>query len=68
MGILSESAVMIGIEVVDFKGDRWYLSFPEVLDEETKYTQTIWVAAPKRPASLHHYEIIPIPIFMEWWL
>ena len=60
------------IELEDLKGDFWELVF---VNKATCYTNwkgegpvwEIWVFAGVRPRELRMYEIIPIPVFTDWW-
>ena len=59
------------IEVVDFKGDYWLLRFGAVqLHKRTNRHCVLWrvVSGPKfLQTNGARYDIIPTPIFMEWW-
>lgn len=56
------------IEVIDFKGDVWYLDFGTYRPISRKGLQEAWLVISCEPPEIFgDSTIVSVPVFTEWW-
>jgi hypothetical protein len=61
--------VVTTIDIVDFEGDQWKIMVPPVrkIRKNKRGQWTMWALCPVRPLELRPYEMVPFPVFTEFW-
>ncbi len=55
------------ISVTDHLGGEWELIVPMCFIPNRNGLMVMWALVNKGPRSLHMYDEIPLPVFIDWW-